>query len=88
MVSNGIRWAKHTLTPKWGELAGVWGWPRKWESKPVVLNQGLYCLPGDIQQHLEKFSVVTTGDILLVSSGQRPGVPAKHPVMTDLHSKE
>lgn len=35
----------------------------------VVLNQGLFCPPGDIWQYLQTFSVAATGETLLVCTG-------------------
>lgn len=43
--------------------------PHKISNKPMVLNWGQFCLPGDIWWCLKTFLVVITGGMLLVSSG-------------------
>lgn len=43
-------------------------------SSAVVLRMGWFCPPGDIWQLLETLLIVKTGEILLASSEQKPGM--------------
>ena len=45
------------------------------------LSWGLFCPSGVIWQCLKTSLVSTTEDVLLASSGERPGDAAEHPTM-------
>lgn len=55
----------HTLAPPgtWGDVSTLAHLPR-----PGVLNQGQFCLPGDMRGSLETFLIVTTRRLLLAPS--------------------